>query len=155
MVQLAQAQGLDMLHVPFQGGGPATTALLSGQVQCMSTTPSAALPHVKDGRMRPLAVWGRSRLAGFEDVPSFIERGFGEIEFYIWVGLFAPAGTPAAVLETIRTACRSVVDDADFRRAMAAAGNTVDYREGEAFQRFYDEDTARGVRIVRSLGRIE
>ncbi|WP_270936243.1 tripartite tricarboxylate transporter substrate binding protein [Falsiroseomonas oryzae] len=155
MVMLAQQAGLDLLHVPFQGGGPAMTALLGGQVQCMASTPSAIAPHAREGRVRPLAVFGRTRLPGLDEVPTFIERGFDGVEFYIWVGLFAPAGTPAPVLDAIRQATRAVAEDPDFRRALATAGNTLDYREGEEFRRFYEEDTARGVRVVRQLGRIE
>ncbi|WP_207539603.1 tripartite tricarboxylate transporter substrate binding protein [Sabulicella rubraurantiaca] len=155
VVMLSQAAGLDMLHVPFQGGGPATAALLGGQVQCMAATPSAAAPLVRDGRARALAVWGRSRLPSFEGVPTFIERGFEGVEFYIWVGLFAPRGTPTSVVDRLRMAARSVTEAAEFQRAMAASGNTLDFRDGETFQRFYDEDTARGVRVVQRLGPIQ
>ena len=155
MVILAQSAGLDMLHVPFAGGGPATVALMGGQVQCMAATPSAAAPLIRDGRARPLAVWGSSRLAGFEDVPTFLEKGFAGVEFYIWVGLFAPAGTPSGILDRLREAARTVAQDPDFKRALAASGNTLDHRDGPAFQRFYEEDTARGIRVVRALGRIE
>lgn len=155
MVLLAQQAGLDMLHVPFQGGGPATTALLGGQVQCMASTPSAVAGQARDGRVRPLAIFGRSRLPAYPDVPTFIETGFDGVEFYIWVGLFAPTGTPAPVLERLRVASRAVAEDVDFRRALATSGNTLDHRDGDAFRRFYEEDTARGVRVVQRLGKIE
>lgn len=155
MAQLAQAARLDMLHVPFQGGGPALTALLGGQVQCLASGPGPIAAHVRNGALRPLATWGRQRLAGFETVPTLIEKGFPDCEFYIWVGLFAPAGTPAPVIDRIREASRQIAADADFRRAMTASGNTLDFREGEDFQRFYAEDAARLVRTVRALGKIE
>jgi len=155
MAMLGQAAGLNMLHVPFQGGGPATTALLAEQVQCMAATPSAIAPHVQAGRVRPLAVWGRDRLPAFADVPTFLERGLEGVEFYIWVGLFAPSGTPTPIVASLTEAAASVVADEDFRRALAASGNTLDHRDGEAFRHFYNEDTARGVRVVRALGRIE
>ena len=155
MAILSQAAGLDMLHVPFQGGGPALTALLGGQVRCMASGPGPIAAHVRAGTLRPIATWGRARLAGFEDVPTLIEKDFAEAEFYIWVGLFAPGGTPAPVLERIREAARGVAQDADFRRVMAASGNTLDHRDGEAFARFYQEDAARLVRVVQRLGRIE
>lgn len=155
MAQLSQAAGLDMLHVPFQGGGPALTALLGGQVQCLASGPGPIAPHVRAGTLRPIATWGRTRLAGFDDVPTLIEKGFPDCEFYIWVGIFAPAGTPAPVIARIRDASRQVAADADFRRIMAASGNTLDFREGEAFLRFYTEDAARLVRTVRALGKIE
>jgi tripartite-type tricarboxylate transporter receptor subunit TctC len=155
MAQLSQSAGLDMLHVPFQGGGPALTALLGGQVQCLASGPGPIAPHVRAGTLSPIATWGRTRLAGFEDVPTLIEKGFPDCEFYIWVGLFAPAATPAPVIARIREASRQVANDAEFKRAMAASGNTLDFREGEAFLRFYNEDAARLVRTVRALGKIE
>lgn len=155
MAQLSQAAGLDMLHVPFQGGGPALTAILGGQVQCLASGPGPIAPHVRNGTLRPIATWGRNRLAGFEDVPTLIEKGFPDCEFYIWVGLFAPAATPAPVIARIRDAARQVVADPEFRRVMAASGNTLDHRDGEAFLRFYNEDAARLVRTVRALGKIE
>lgn len=155
MAQLSQAAGLDMLHVPFQGGGPALQAILGGQVQCLASGPGPIAPHVRNGTLRPLATWGRTRLAAMPEVPTLIEKGFPDCEFYIWVGLFAPAGTPAPILERIRVAAAQVAQDADFRRAIAASGNSIDHRDGEAFLRFYNEDAARLVRVVRALGRIE
>ncbi|MBB5688687.1 tripartite tricarboxylate transporter substrate binding protein [Roseomonas alkaliterrae] len=155
MAQLAQAAGLDMLHVPFQGGGPALQAILGGQVQCLASGPGPVAPHIRNGTLRPLATWGRNRLAAFPDVPTLIEKGYPDCEFYIWVGLFAPAGTPAPILERIRAAAAQAAQDPDFQRAMTASGNTVDHRDGEAFLRFYTEDAARLVRVVRALGRIE
>ena len=155
MAQLAQAARLDMLHVPFQGGGPALTALLAGQVNCLASGPGPIAPHIRSGALRPLASWGRTRLAGFEDVPTLIEKGYPDCEFYIWVGLFAPTGTPGAVIERVRESARLAAGDPEFRRAMTASGNTLDYRDGDAFARFYAEDAARLVRVVRALGKIE
>ena len=155
MAMLSQAAGLQMLHVPFQGGGPALTAILSGQVQALGSGPGPIAQHVRDGRLRALATWGRQRLKGFEDVPTLMEKGFSDVEFYIWVGIFAPTGTPPAVVTRIRDASRAVAQDADFIRIMAGSGNTLDHRDGEAFQRFYNEDSARLLRVVRALGKIE
>lgn len=155
MAMLTTAASLDMLHVPFQGGGPALTALLGGQVQALSSGPGPAAPHIRDGRLRALACWGAKRLPEFPEVPTLIERGFPEAEYYIWTGVFAPAATPAPLRETLRTALAAAAADSDFRRAVEASGNTLDYRDGEAFAAFFRDDAARLVRAVRRIGKVE
>ena len=155
MAMLAQAAGLDLLHVPFQGGGPALTALLGGQVQALASGPGPATPHVREGRLRALATWGARRLAGYEEVPTLLERGFQGVEFYIWTGVFGPAGLPGPVLAAIRQGIAAAVRDPETQRALAASGNTLDHRDGEAFERFFRADTERLQRVVRQLGRLE
>src|SRR5437868_102768 len=89
----ANAADIRLFHVPYQGGGPAVTALLGGQVEALASGPSAAIAQIKGGRMRALAVWGDKRLDSMPNVPSMKELGYNA-EFYIWSGLFVPAGTP-------------------------------------------------------------
>lgn len=155
MAMFTVAAGIDMLHVPFSGGGPAMTALLGGQVQALSSGPGPALPHVRSGRLRALASWGAQRIPGFEDVPTFIERGFRDVEFYIWAGVFAPAATPAPVQERIRASLAEAMGAEELRRALAAAGSPPDFRDGEAFRRFFAADSARLEAAVRRIGRVE
>jgi tripartite-type tricarboxylate transporter receptor subunit TctC len=155
MAMFAGAAGLDLLHVPFQGGGPAMTALLSGTVQALSSGPGPALSQVRDGKLRALAQWGATRAPGFEDVPTFIEKGYRDVEFYIWAGVFAPAATPAAVQDRLRSSLRQAVQDEALKRALAAAGSPIDFREGEAFATFFREDSARLVRAVQRIGKVD
>jgi len=155
MAMLAERAGVDLLHVPFQGGGPAMTALLGGQVQALASGPGPATPHLRDGRLRALASWGGTRMAAYPEVPTLIERGFAETEFYLWAGIFAPAGLPAPVLAALRQGIAATLQDAETQRALAASGNTIDHRDGEAFDRFFAADAARLVRVVRTLGKIE
>jgi tripartite-type tricarboxylate transporter receptor subunit TctC len=155
MAMFTGAAGIDMLHVPFQGGGPAMTALLSGTVQALSSGPGPALSQVRDGKLRALAQWGATRAPGFETVPTFQEKGFADVEFYIWAGVFAPAATPAAVQERLRAALRQAVQDDALKRALAAAGSPIDFREGEAFERFFRQDSARLVRAVQRIGKVD
>ncbi len=155
MAMFAAAAEIDMLHVPFQGGGPAMTALLSGTVQALSSGPGPALSQVRDGKLRALAQWGATRAPGFETVPTFIEKGFTDVEFYIWAGVFAPAATPAAVQQRLRASLREAVQDEALKRALGAAGSPIDFREGEAFNSFFQADSARLVRAVQRIGKLD
>ncbi|GGJ35666.1 Bug family tripartite tricarboxylate transporter substrate binding protein [Neoroseomonas lacus] len=155
MAMFAGAAGIDLLHVPFQGGGPAMTALLSGTVQALSSGPGPALSQVRDGKLRALAQWGATRAPGFEDVPTFIEKGYRDVEFYIWAGVFAPVATPASVQDRLRASLREAVQDEGLKRALAAAGSPIDFRVGDAFATFFREDSARLVRAVQRIGKVD
>ncbi|GGC61015.1 Tat pathway signal protein [Siccirubricoccus deserti] len=155
MAMLTTVANIDLLHVPFQGGGPAMTAILSRQVQLLASGPGPLTPHVRDGRLRVLASWGAKRIPGYEDVPTLIERGFPDAEFYIWAGVFAPAGTPAPVLARLRESMAAVARDPEVLRALAASGNNLDYRDAEAFAAFFEADAARLRRAVQRIGKIE
>jgi tripartite-type tricarboxylate transporter receptor subunit TctC len=155
MAMLTTAAKVQLLHVPFQGGGPAMTAILSGQVQALASGPGPLTPHVKSGALRVLASWGRRRIAGFESVPTLIESGFPEAEFYIWAGVFAPAGTPAPVLEKLRASLAATAAAPEVQRALAASGNALDYRDGAAFRAFFAEDTARLIAAIGRIGKVE
>ncbi len=155
MAMLTTAAGIDLLHVPFQGGAPALTALLGGQVQALSSGPGPAAPHIREGRLRALACWGARRLPEFPDVPTLVERGFPEAEYYIWTGVFAPAATPPPVREALRAAMAAAAADPELRRAVAASGNTLDHRDGEAFEAFFRGDSARLAGAVQRIGKVE
>jgi tripartite-type tricarboxylate transporter receptor subunit TctC len=155
MEMLASSAGIKLLHVPFQGAGPAITALLGGQIQALASAPGTLTGHVRDGRVRVLGCWGRQRVAAFPDVPTFMERGFADVEFYIWAGMFAPAGVPAPVMTRLREAARQAVADPDLIRAFEAAGAPVAYMDAPEFTRFFAEDSARLVRAVGRIGKVE
>lgn len=155
MEMFANAAGIRLLHVPFQGAGPAITALLGGQIQALASAPGTLTQHVRDGRIRVLGCWGRERVPAFPDVPTFMERGFAEVEFYIWAGLFAPAGVPAPVMTRLREAVREAVRDPQLVQAFGAAGAPVAYMDAPDFARFFAEDSARLVRAVGRIGRVE
>jgi tripartite-type tricarboxylate transporter receptor subunit TctC len=156
MAMLTGSAGIDMLHVPFQGGGPALTALLSGTLDTLASGPGPALSHVREGRLRALASWGRERIPGFEAVPTLIELGHPDVEFYIWTAVFLPAGTPAAVQDRLRQALRQICEtDAGLQRALDAAGSPIAYQEGAAFERFFQQDSARLIRAVQRIGKVD
>ena len=94
MEMLTHGAGIQLKHVPYSGAGPALTALLGGHVDTLASGPAVVIPHIKAGKLRPLAGWGAKRVASLPDVPTFKELGY-DIEFYIWAGLFAPAWNAA------------------------------------------------------------
>ncbi|NKC30651.1 Bug family tripartite tricarboxylate transporter substrate binding protein [Falsiroseomonas selenitidurans] len=155
MEMLAAAAGFKALHVPFGGAGPAITALLGGQVQALASAPGTLTQHVRSGRVRVLGCWGRERVAAFPDVPTFMEKGFSEVEFYIWAGLFVPAATPAPVQARLREAVRRAAQDPVTVNAFNAAGAPVAYLDAPAFKTFFEQDSARLLRAVARIGKVE
>src|SRR5476651_291129 len=99
-----QAAGVKLLHVPYRGGGPALTAFLGKQVDITAQAPGPITPHVQSGAARLLANWGAKRSAEYPDVPTMIELGYKDVEYYIWAGLFTPKGTPEPVVNRLRDA---------------------------------------------------
>ena len=151
---LSHAAGIKLKHVPFGGAGPALTAILGGHVDALASGPAVILPHIKAGKLRPLAGWGAKRVAALPDVPTFKELGY-DIEFYIWAGVFAPTGTPAPVLKTLRDAVRQAVEDAEFKGAMAKLETPVAYMDAPEFQKFWDTDARMLADAIKRVGRIE
>src|SRR5262249_44493687 len=101
MAMLEHAAGLPrMQHLPTNGGGPAVTALLGNNAHASTQAVSASLQHVKSGKLRALASFGEQRSKALPDVPTLKERGLNLV-YYLWVGLFLPKGTPAAVVSTL------------------------------------------------------
>ena len=148
------AAGIDMKHIPYAGGGPALIALLSGQVDVGLLGPSVASAQIKAGKLRPLASWGGKRLAALRDLPTLKELGYN-VEYYIWSGLFAPTGTPEAVIKTLRDGVRATVNDEEFKASMAKLETPINYLDAPEFKKFWDEDAKRLIEVVRKIGKIE
>jgi tripartite-type tricarboxylate transporter receptor subunit TctC len=151
---LQAAGGLKMRHLPTTGGAPATTAVLGQHAALWASPPALALPHVKAGKMRPLATWGATRLAAFPDVPTLKELGY-DVEYYAWAGLFAPRAIPAPVFKALREATRQAVHDPEFRSAMEKVQTPIAYQDADEFKAFWDRDAAKLAEVVRKIGRVE
>ncbi len=150
----AQAAGIELLHVPYKGGGPSMMAALAGEVMLTAQAPGVANPHVQSGRMRLLATWGGERIATLADVPTLKEHGVNA-EFYIWSALFAPAGVPQEVATRLRTVSRQVVQEQAFRTAMSNMNTPIDFREGAELEAFLDSDGKRLAEVVRKMGKTQ
>ena len=150
----SHAAGIKLKHVPFNGAGPALTAILGGHVDILASGPGVVLPQIKAGKLRPLAGWGAKRVAALPDVPTFKELGY-DIEFYIWAGMFAPAGTPAPALKTLREAVGLAVRDPEFKAIMEKLETPVTYMDASEFRKFWDKDAKMLADAVKRVGKIE
>jgi tripartite-type tricarboxylate transporter receptor subunit TctC len=155
MEMFASAAGVKLLHVPFQGAGPAVKALLGGEVQALASAPGVLKAHVDAGTVRVLANWGGQRIASFPDLPTFKELGFPDVEFYIWAGLFAPKGVPAPIVQKLGEAMKTAMAQPETAKAFEAAGSPPAWLDADAFRQFIDIDGARLIAAVKRIGKVE
>ena len=148
------AGGLKLRHLPTNGGGPALTAFLGNNAQVLVSSVSASLSQIKAGKARPLALFGTQRSKALPDVPTMKELGY-DVEYYLWVGLFAPKGTPAAVVTTLRSSVSKAVHSDQFKTAVANLGQDLGYLDGPDFARFWDADAARIEAAIRTIGKVQ
>jgi tripartite-type tricarboxylate transporter receptor subunit TctC len=119
MALFAAMAKLDMVHVPYKGGGPAGAALVAGETQAMTATIGSLYPHIQSGRVRPLGVTSEKRTVQFPEVPALAETVPG-YEFTAWVGAFAPAGTPRPIVERLNAELRKVLADPEVASKLGA-----------------------------------
>ena len=151
--ELLKAQaGIDMLHVPYKGGGAAVPDLLSGRVQIMIETSGGVMQLLKSGKLRALAVTGRQRSALLPEIPTFVESGFPQMVSTVWGGGFAPAGTPRAVLERVSEAAARAAKDTAHREQVATLYNEAVSSTPDEFRAFVNAETAKYAEAVRRSG---
>ena len=119
---LKSVAGINMVHVPYKGAAPAIVAMLSDEIQMLFDNVSAAVGHIRGGRVRGLAMASKVRIAPLPDVPTFAESGIANFYSSIPHGIFVRAGTPAAVVAAINRTINTVIEDADYRKQLAAVG---------------------------------
>ena len=147
---LKASAGIDALHVPYKGGPDAILALINGDTAFMVTNLELALPQVRGGKVRALAVTGSRRIAALPDVPTLREAGVAGTEVTTWFGLFAPAGTPKAVVDRLqRDAATSLQDLA--KRSVVPADEAVGSTP-EQFTAFVQAEHAKWGKVVKDLG---
>jgi tripartite-type tricarboxylate transporter receptor subunit TctC len=154
MEQLKAATSSFMLHVPYTGAGPAVLALLSGQIEALSTGPASVKQHIASGRLRALAHWGEGRLSSMPNVPSFKELGV-PIQYSQWSGLFVPADTPAEVVDSLRQAAKFAAQDARAVGALTASGTSFMYQDAAEFERFVQADAKDMSALVTRIGKVD
>jgi tripartite-type tricarboxylate transporter receptor subunit TctC len=153
MALFLKAAGIKMKHLPTNGGGPAVTAILGNNSQVLATSIAAASGQIKAGKLRALACFSDKRAASMPDVPTFKELGY-DVEFSLWVGMFAPVKTPAANVNVIREAVRKAANSAPFKTAIANIGDEVAYLDQPDFAKFWDADAKRVEAAVHAIGKV-
>jgi tripartite-type tricarboxylate transporter receptor subunit TctC len=150
--QFARHFKLDLLKVPYRGTAPQLVDLVGGHVQIGSADLATAGPHFREGRLRPLLVIGRNRLPELPDVPTTAELGLTEPDFTVWNGVFAPAATPAPIVEKLRAGLATVVQGEAFRSLANGAGNRSVFDTGEAARQRLTREVAARQAFARETG---
>ena len=151
---MLSAGGLKLRHLPTNGGGPALTALLGNNSAVLVSSVSASLAQIKAGKARPLALFGSKRSNALPQVPTLKESGY-DVEYYLWVGLFAPKGTPDAAVSYLRRVLNTAAHSEQFKAALANLGQELDYMDQPEFAAFWEADTKRIEAAIRAIGKVE
>jgi tripartite-type tricarboxylate transporter receptor subunit TctC len=138
-----------MVHIPYRGIAPAFTDLIGGQTQAMFPGLAAAVPHIRSGRVRPLAVTGLARHPNFRDIPTLDESGFKGFDAQQWYGVVGPAGLPAPVVRQLNETLEAVLTAPDLREKLSIEAVEPNPMSAEAFGEFMRADIARWTRLAR------
>lgn len=141
-----------MVHIPYRGSGPAVQDVLSGQVQVFITTPPSVMGHVQAGKLKGLAVAGKARHPGLPNVPTTAEAGLKGFELEAWVGIFAPAGTPADVVAKLSASIKSAMDMPETKTRANAAGIEIRYLPPAALDALVKRETEFWASTIKSAG---
>lgn len=155
MEMFAGSAGIKLQHVPYRGAGPALNDLLSGKIQALASAPGVLKQHVDAGKLRVLANWGAKRVSAFPELPTFMELGYKDVEFYIWAGLFVKKGTPDAVIARLRTEMKAAMASPDVRTVYERAGSPPAYLDQPEFAAFVAADSERLIAAVKKIGKVE
>ena len=146
------AYGLDITHVPFQGGGPVKNAIMGGHVTIASSGLNSFAPLMKSGDLIALATSAPKRVPAFPDVPTLAEKGFPDASLNIWMALFVPAKTPQGVVDTLAHALEQTMKEPSVVTAVEKAGMVVDYRGPSATAKLLETEYEAVKKVATRLG---
>jgi len=144
--------GVSMVHVPYKGTGPALLDVVGGQVNLMFAGVSAAMPHVKNGRLRALGVSSSARLKSAPEIPTISEAGVKSYEIASWLGVSAPSGTPPRIIARINAEIAKVAQQPDFAERLAVDGAELRVTSSEAFTRYVEAEVQKWGKVIRDSG---
>lgn len=148
---LGGATGAQLLHIPYRGGGAPVQSVIAGEVDVLADTPTVAIPHIQSGRLRALAVTSATPWASLPGVPpaALTVPGF---DVRSWLGLAAPAETPAAIVRRLNGEVRKVLQNADVQKTLAASGSATAHSTPEAMREMIQNDIARWRGVIARRG---
>jgi tripartite-type tricarboxylate transporter receptor subunit TctC len=149
---LKKAAGLDIVHVPYRGSGPAIIDTSAGRVQMLFGTMPSLIPQVRNEKLKAIAVSSEQRAPAVPEVPTLMESGLDGFTYYAWYGLFAPDGTPKSVLKRINNELAEISRIPGNRKTLEDQGLEAWVGSSEQFDRFVEEETARWKRVVVEAG---
>lgn len=141
--------GIDMVHVPYKGAGPALIDVIAGQVQLMCTSPLPALPHVKSGKLRGLAMTGRTRSRAAPEIPTVAESGVPGYQSSLWYALLGPAGMPQAVVDKLHAETIKVLKSREMIEQLLAQGADPIGNSPQELASFLKADIERWTKVIR------
>jgi tripartite-type tricarboxylate transporter receptor subunit TctC len=143
--------GLDMVHVPYKGGaGPATAGLMGGETNLMFATAASAMPGIKSGRLKPLAVTSMKRIESLPQVQTVSEAGFADLVAGSWQGIFVPIGTPREVVDRLFPVVTQVMKDPEVVSRLKNGGaEAITSESSAAFQKFVAAETERWAKVAK------
>ncbi|WP_151639123.1 Bug family tripartite tricarboxylate transporter substrate binding protein [Noviherbaspirillum aerium] len=145
-----QQSGIDLLAVPYKGGGPAAGALLAGEIDMMFEQTYAALPSIQGGKIRPLAVTSEKRLPSLPDVPTMTELGFPKVTVSNWLGLIGPKDMPPAIVKKLNESFNTALAIPDLRTKITGLGNEIGGGTPEQFAALIASENKRWGQVVKS-----
>jgi len=153
MILVQQSAGVQLVHVPYKGGGPMTQDALGGQIDLAIGSVAVIAPHVKGGKLRAIAVTGDKRSQSMPDVPALAEQGFKGFSALAWWGIFAPTGTPKPILDKLHAELQKVLAMPDVRKTLTETlGMDIVAASPEATQKFLLGEMARWGKVVKDNG---
>jgi tripartite-type tricarboxylate transporter receptor subunit TctC len=147
-----QITGADVTHIPYKGAAPAMADVLARQIHGLFTSTASVQPHTSAGRLKALAVTSPKRSIAMPDVPTFAEAGIKGLEVSVWVGISAPAGVPAGIVERLAAEYGKALQVAEVRERLLKLGAEPNGQTGAAFTAMVREDVARWAKIVKAAG---